>query len=65
MLMCVQAPQSVRMPAYVQACGFVKDKEPLTCGGFIFPHIHIGLILSLSHASENPGSRALSGPLLS
>lgn len=52
---------------------FEWDKEPgvhvgrfpLTCGGFIFPHIHIGLMLCLSHASENPGSKALSGPLLS
>lgn len=27
---------------------------PLTCGGFIFSHIHIGLILCLSHASAKP-----------
>lgn len=45
-------------------CGFDWDGEPgvnvgrfpLTYGGFISPHIHIGLILSRSQASENPGS---------
>lgn len=45
--------------------GVLVGRFPLTCGGFIFPHIHIGLMLCLSHASENPGSKALSGPLLS
>lgn len=45
--------------------GVHVGRFPLTCGGFIFSHIHIGLILSLSHATENPGSWALSGSLLS
>lgn len=68
-----QSDYSARVDVCRLAWGFELDKEPgvhvgrfpLTCGGFIFPHIHIGLILCISHASENPGSRALSGPLLS
>lgn len=71
---CVcRSRQCVHLCLQVYLCRFEGDKEPgvhvgrfpLTCGGFIFPHIHIGLMLCLSHASENPGSKALSGPLLS
>lgn len=39
--------------------GSLWPAEPL-----FFPHIHTGLTLCLSHASENPGSPALSGPRL-
>ena len=48
--------------ACVCLCGFGGDKEPgvrvgrfpLTCGGFIFPHIHIGLILCLFPCQWKP-----------